>query len=395
MLKKRDFIMIQDLTKQGVSQKDIAATLGVHPKTVRRAVRRGSAPKGPWPKRGSGLDPFKPRIDALLAEGVWNAVVILREIEARGYAGSYTTLKDYIRPKRTLRASRATVRFETEPGRQAQLDWGEIRTEVSGRETRVYFSAVTLGYARRTHAYAFERLDAEHLYESVVRAFAYFGGVTAEVLIDNPKALVLQHRAGEAVVFNSRFLDLCAHYGVRPRACRPYRARTKGKDERMVGYLKHHFFVRYRRFESFAHLNQQLEAWLKTEADSRVHGTVKEVVIERFAREAPHLKALPRVAFDTSYRETRVVAFDGYVEVRGNRYSVPDRLCGETVACRLTLDDRLTVFDARDRVVAEHGLVPAATGWVTVPDHHQRLWDDTLKVERRDLSVYAEVASWN
>lgn len=395
MLKKRDFIMIQDLTKQGVSQKDIAATLGVHPKTVRRAVRRGSAPKGPWPKRGSGLDPFKPRIDALLAEGVWNAVVILREIEARGYTGSYTTLKDYIRPKRTLRASRATVRFETEPGRQAQLDWGEIRTEVAGRETRVYFSAVTLGYARRTHAYAFERLDAEHLYESVVRAFAYFGGVTAEVLIDNPKALVLQHRAGEAVVFNSRFLDLCAHYGVRPRACRPYRARTKGKDERMVGYLKHHFFVRYRRFESFAHLNQQLEAWLKTEADSRVHGTVKEVVSERFAREAPHLGSLPRVAFDTSYRETRVVAFDGYVEVRGNRYSVPDRLCGETVACRLTLDNRLTVFDTRDRVVAEHGLTPAATGWVTAPDHHRRLWDDTLKVERRDLAVYAEAASWN
>jgi transposase len=387
--------MIQDLTKQGVSQKDIAATLGVHPRTVRRALRRGAAPKGPWPKRGSGLDPFKSQVDALLVEGVWNAVVILREIEARGYTGSYTTLKDYIRPKRALRASRATVRFETEPGRQAQLDWGEIRTEVAGRETRVYFSAVTLGFARRTHSYAFGRLDAEHLYESVVRAFTYFGGSTAELLIDNPKALVLQHRVGETVVFNSRFLDLCAHYGVRPRACRPYRARTKGKDERMVGYLKHHFFVRYRQFESFAHLNQQLEAWLTTEADSRVHGTVKEVVIERFAREAPYLQPLPRVPFDTSYRETRAVAFDGYVEVRGNRYSVPDRLCGETVACRLTLDGRLTVFDARDRLVAEHRLRPAREGWVTVPAHHERLWDETLKVERRALAVYAEVASWN
>jgi transposase len=387
--------MIQNQATQGRYLKDIASQLGVHPRTVRRALKRGSAPKGRCGSRASKLDPFKSKVDALLAEGVRNAVVILREIQALGYAGGRTVLTDYIRPKRALLRSRATVRFETEPGRQTQLDWGEIRTLIAGIDTKVYFSAVTLGFARRTHAYAFERLDAEHLYESVVRAFAYFGGVTTELLIDNPKALVLQHRTGEAVVFNARFLDLCAHYGVRPRACQPYRARTKGKDERMVGYLKHHFFVRYREFESFAHLNQQLEAWLKGEADARVHGTVKEVVAERFAREVPHLKALPHAAFDTSYRERRVVGFDGYLDIRGNRYSVPDALCGETVACRVTLDGRLTVFDAADRLVAEHALRPAREGWVSVPAHHARLWGETLNVERRDLAVYAEAAQWN
>lgn len=177
---------------------------------------------------------------------------------------------------------------------------------IGGLETRVYFSAATLGYVRRFHAFAFDRLDAEHMYESVVRAFTYFGGSTRELLIDNPKALVLSHRVGDRPVFNPRFLDLCAHYGVSPRACRPYRARTKGKDERMVGYLKHHFFVRYRQFDSWAHLNQQLEAWLTSEADARVHGTVKEVVAERFAREAPHLQVLPRLMFDTRYHERRI-----------------------------------------------------------------------------------------
>ncbi len=89
------------------------------------------------------------------------------------------------------------------------------------------------------------------------------------------------------------------------------------------------------------------------------------------------------------------MAFDAYVEVRGNPYSVPHRLCGQTVACRITLEGRLTVFDANDRVVAEHRLKSARDGWVTVPAHHARLWDETLKVERRDLAVYAEVASWN
>lgn len=392
MLKKRDFMMIQDLIQQGVSQKDVAERLGVHPKTVRRALRRGAAPKGPWPRRGAALDPFKPQIDALLSAGVWNAVVVLREIQAQGYTGCYTSVKDYVRPKRVLHPGRATVRFETEPGRQAQLDWGELWTVIAGLETKVYFSAVTLGYARRFHAWAFEWLDAEHMYESVVRAFSHFGGATRELLVDNPKALVLTHRVGDTVVFNDRFLDLCGHYGTTPRACKPYRARTKGKDERMVGYLKHHFFVRYRAFDSWTHLNQQLEAWLQSEADARVHGTVKEVVAERFAREAPFLQPLPKVPCDTRYHERRIVSWDGYVNVRGNRYSVPDVLCGQAVSLRISLDGQLAVFDARNRCVAEHRLRAGGAGWVTVPGHHEHLWDRTLTVERRDLAVYAEVA---
>lgn len=384
--------MIRELLEQGMSQRDIAARLGVHPRTVRRALARAQAPRGVWPKRGSALDAFKPQIDGLLAAGVWNAVVVLREIQAQGYAGSYTSVKDYVRPKRALRPGRATVRFETAPGKQTQLDWGEIFTEVAGHETKVYFSAVTLGYSRHGHAWAFERLDAEHLYESVVRAFSYFGGVTAELLVDNPKALVLQHRQGEGAVFNERFLDLCSLYGVAPHACRPYRARTKGKDERLVSYLKHHFFVRYRAFESFAHLNQLLEGWLATEADQRVHGTVHEVVAERFARERPALKPLPPVAFDTSYRERRQVSWDGYVELRGRRYSVPAELCGQPVTVRLTLAGEVTIWDAHTQCVAAHRYVAGeAHEWITVPDHHRQLWQDTLQVTRRPLSAYAEV----
>lgn len=382
---------IQELFDQGVRQKDIAVQLGMHPRTVRRALRRGRAPQGPWPKRGSRLDPYKERIDALLAAGVWNVVVILRELEAQSYRGSYTTVKNYVRPKRALHAGRATVRFETEPGAQTQLDWGELFTEIAGVETKVYFSAVTLGYSRRAHAWAFERLDAEHLYESVVRAFAYFGGVTAQLLVDNPKALVRQHPQGEAAIFNERFLDLCTHYGVHPHACRPYRARTKGKDERMVGYLKHHFFVRYRSFESWAHLNQLLESWLHAEADQRVHGTVKEVVVERFVREVPALRPLPSLPFDTSYRERRCASWDGYVELRGRRYSVPAAYCGTPVNVRLSLAGEITIWNEQTQCIATHQYAAgAARDWVSVPAHHRPLWEQTLKVERRPLTTYQE-----
>jgi hypothetical protein len=162
----------------------------------------------------------------------------------------------------------------------------------------------------------------------------------------------------------------------------------------MVGYVKHHFFVRYRAFESGAHLNQLAEQWLREEADPRVHGTVKEVVAERFERERPCLQPLPPTRYDTAYRETRVVAWDAYVEAAGNRYSVPDAFAGRPVTIRITLEDELVVYDG-DTVLVRHRLQPAAQGWVTVPDHHAALWHETLRVERRPLDVYEEVGRWS
>jgi hypothetical protein len=189
-------------------------------------------------------------------------------------------------------------------------------------------------------------------------------------------------------------VDLAGHYGFVAKACRPYRARTKGKDERMVGYIKQHFFVRYHSFESGAHLNQLAEQWLAQEADQRVHGTVHEVVAERFKREAPALAPLPVSRYDTSYRETRQVSWDSYIDVRGNRYSVPAELVSQTVMVRIGLDDLLRVYH-HDVLVASHTLQIAQQGWVTVPEHHARLWQTTLKVHQRPLAVYEEVAQWS
>jgi transposase len=393
VLRKEDWLMIRQMAGQGAYQKDIAARLGVHPRTVSRALKRGGSPSGKRPRaRKSMLDPHKPLVDKLLKEGVWNAVVILRELQEKGYPGGISILRDYIHPKRVLRRGRSTVRFETSPGRQMQADWGQILTTVGGCRRRVHFSVSTLGYSRRFHFWAADREDAEHIYEGIVRAFEHFGGVTEEVLVDNATSLVITN--GEGRRFNPRFVDLAGHYGFTPRACKPRRARTKGKDERMVGYIKHHFFVRYRSFESFAHLNQLAEQWLREEADPRVHGTVKEVVAERFERERPHLKPLPAVRCDTSYLERRVVSWDGYVDVGGNRYSVPDDYRGQKVTVRISLDDRLRILDG-EKLVASHRLRSAEEGWVIVPSHHERLWRETLNVENRGLEVYEEVAACN
>jgi transposase len=394
MLSKEDFAVIKALNRRGVYQKDIAAEVGVHPKTVSRALKRGGAPAKQRKKRGSKLDPYKATVDRLLNENVWNAMVILREIQGEGYDGGITILRQYIAPKRTLRPSQATVRFETEPGEQLQSDWAEIVTEIAGVETRVHFIVNELGYSRRFHFWCTDSQDAEHTYEGLIRSLEYFGGVPGEVLVDNQKAAVLENRNGSRLRFNERFLDLAERYGFRPRACRPYRARTKGKDERMVGYIKNNFFVRYRSFESWVHLNQLAEVWLAEEADQRVHGTVKEVVAERFAREQPTLGPLPAERYDTSYLETRVVDWDNYINVGGNRYSVPDDLAGQVVKVRIGLNGTLGVYNG-ELMVANHRLQHISEGWVTVPEHHAELWRRTLQVERRPLQAYEEAATWS
>lgn len=393
MLKKEDWMEIKALIERGMYQKDIAKELGVHPRTIRRAIARRDAPPGVRPNaHKSKLDEFKPFVDELLREGVWNAMVVLRECQQRGYTGGYTVVREYMQPKRPLRDSKATVRYETEPGHQMQNDWGAVTVQVGGSPQKVHFTVNTLGYSRRFHFWCTEKEDAEHTYEGIIRSLEYFGGVPKEILVDNQKSLVILNRIRDAVQFNERFLDLAGHYGFTPRACRPYRARTKGKDERMVGYVKGNFFVRYRSFDGFEHMNLLAEQWLKEEADRRVHGTVKEVVAERFLREAPTLQPLPVTRYDTSYREQRMVHWDGYIDVQGNRYSVPSFLCGKQVTITLSLDGRLSVY-AGDVKVADHSLRFAREGWGTVADHHRHLWQSTFQVQRRELSVYEEVGS--
>jgi transposase len=162
MIRKEDFAVIQTLHRRGVYQKDIAEELQVHPKTVSRALQRQGAPERARVKPGSKLDAHKGKVDQLLSEGVWNARVILREIQADGYAGGYSILLEYIQPKRVLRPGQATVRFETEPGKQLQSDWGEVLVEIAGQMRKVHFIVNELGYSRRFHFWCTDSEDAEH-----------------------------------------------------------------------------------------------------------------------------------------------------------------------------------------------------------------------------------------
>lgn len=395
MISRRDYMEMKSQREAGVYIKDIASEHNVSPKTVSRALKRGGAPAGKRPKaRHSKLDPFKGFIDSQLDSGVWNAEVILFKLRKMGYDGGATLLKDYIRPKRPLRRSKATVRFETEPGVQMQSDWGEMPVRIAGVPTTVHFCVNTLGFSRRSHFWITDCEDSAHTAEAQQRAFSHFKGVPSEVLVDNQKAAVIEHvmKNGrtERVIFNESWLDFLAHYGSVGRACKPGRPETKGKVENHVGYIKGNFFCAHAEADSLAHYNQLAEAWLSEVADPRVHGTTGRVVADAFAEEAPHLGPLPPFPFDTSYAEERVVAWDGFLEVNANRYAVPDELCGQRVQIRIGLDGSLRVFRS-GVLMATHTLRPRSSGWVTVPGFHANLWAAALSVEKRPLSVYEEV----
>jgi len=265
-----------------------------------------------------------------------NADVVRQELEReKGIRLSLRTVEREVRHlRRELEAeARATIRFETPPGKQLQIDFGERRAMIGDENVKVYLFVATLGYSRRLYVWPFRNERQESWFAGVEGAFRHFGGVTEEVLLDNDRGLVAHHnRLTREVEFNARLHAFAKHWRFRPRACAPYRARTKGKDERGVGYVKKNA-IAGRQFESWPALEAHLEEWVRDVADQRVHGTTGEVPMERFRRaEASALRSIADVPpFEMARELVRKVQADCVIEIDSNAYSVPWRLIGESV----------------------------------------------------------------
>lgn len=341
---------IRALYDAGLSRSAIASRLGLDRTTVRKYLARRWAPQRRGP-RASPLDPFLGFIRARAPEIGYNGKVLLRELQAQGYGGSYAALARRIQPLREAAVDAAvpTLRFETEPGRQAQVDWGSSAVWIGEAPVRVHLFVMVLGFSRRVfvRAYADERLAS--LLDAHVQAFAYFGGRTEQILYDNPRTIVLAKNAetGE-VTWNATFKDRMDFYGVDVKLCRYYRAQTKGKVESGVKYVKRNALAG-RRFETFDALNLWLTEWALTVADERIHGTTHERPVERFARaEAAALVAVTgRPPTWRERVETRVVPSDAFVLVETNRYPVLPTWVRQTVQVRV-LETEIVITSARE-----------------------------------------------
>jgi transposase len=364
--------------QSGMSMRAIAEELGVSRGAVARALARvqahrdGRAAPSPRPRpRKSIIDPFEPILKELLAKYPnLTTERALQELQARGFTGKYTVVRQRIGLLRPRAAAPPVPRFETGPGAQAQMDYGvyDIDFIREGRR-RVYLFSYLLSYSRRQYLHFVESMDLPTTLREHVHAFHYLGGVARVCLYDNFKAVVLRHDA-DGAFYNPKFLAFATHYGFRPHACRVRRPQTKGKVERQFHFVETSLF-NGRTFETLEHLNEVTAQWLQSVADARTLRDFKESPLQRHAVEQPHLLALPTCDFDTAQVVYRHVNVEGYVTHRLNHYSVPWSHIGQVLPVRIT-ESEVVVYSISLEEIARHALVPSTQTGVrqTLKSHH-------------------------
>ncbi len=319
--------------RQGHGKRKMARELGLDRKTVKRIL----AQERPEPyrrtvSRSTVVTPYLEYTCQRAGEVDYNAYRIFHELQERGYLGGYEMVKLAVRLLRAERdrLAEATRRFETAPGRQAQMDWGTTWAEIGGQSARVQVFVMVLGYSRRLYVEFTRDQQVATLMACHEHAFGWFGGLTAELLYDNPKTVVLKRdREGRVIAWNPLFWDFARDYGFTPRLCRPYRAQTKGKVESSVKYVKRSF-VLGRAFPNWEALNPTAHAWVTCVVDQRIHGTTFRKPAEAFAEE--HLRSrLGQPPYVLQASMLRTVARDCLVTIETNRYSVPAAYVGQSV----------------------------------------------------------------
>ena len=282
--------------------------------------------------RASKLDPYKQYIEDRWHQGCQNAVVLWEEVRAQGYTGSLSLLKQLVQPLRPQRGIEPALRYETDPGTQAQCDWADFGALVYPDQRRpLYIFIYTMSFSRRLYVEFVHDQRQATLFRCLEHAFAYFGCVPETILSDNMKPMVIDHPRSGAIVWNPRFVAFSEFHGFRPNAARPYRAKTKGKVERSVLYVRQNFWPRIPETITLEELNTRVQAWAH-ERDRRIHGTTFERPTDRWAAD---------LAGSRSYDLTRLWAFgeqfprkvtrDAFVHWQGHRFAMPWTTAGKTV----------------------------------------------------------------
>ena len=299
-------MLLKHYLDQGVSKAELSRRFGVNRRTIHHWIKTGqldrdllAGPRGysPRPPVAHKLDPYKPIIDARLEEfPKLSAKRLFDEVRAAGYPGCYERVNDYVRETRPREPVEPVVRFETPAGRQGQVDFGSFTLPWGRRHALV----VVLGYSRLLWLSFYPRQTMAVLMEALESAFEAFGGVPEELLFDQMRAVVLSddRAAGGGLLYNAEFLRFARHWGFDPRSCRPYRAKTKGKVERPIRYIRESFFYG-RSFASDDDLNAQVASWLEDTANVRRHGTTGERPVDRFERDE---RAVLRPLANSPYR---------------------------------------------------------------------------------------------
>ena len=403
MIRSGLITMIREKSDHGKSPYAISKELGIAENTAKKYIdNRGKTLKHglSGKSKGSKLDPVKQDIENYLKHGILNCSVIFERLQEKGYDGGITIIKDYIKPFRPLNTRKAVERYETPPGKQAQMDWGIVHyVDGEGKSHKTPAFIMIMGNSRAKYVEFTKRCDYYSLVRCMLNAFEYFGGVPETVLTDHMKTVVIRVESGKAI-FHTRFSEFAADMGFVPKLCRVRRPQTKGKVERLVHFVKDNFLPG-RKFIDLEDLNNQAIEWCK-KADSKIHGTTGEIPLKALAKEP--LLPLPEASTRDGYRwETRKVTRDGFVSYDGVRYGVDWQYSNREVRVR-AIRGNFEVYDGEFRILCrkiEHtsGKIVFLRGQyqglaekegVAFPMAYG-IKSDTLIVDKRPLAFYDEV----
>ena len=357
---------IQVLKRQGKHKKAIARELGISKNTVKRYWRLEGPPCYSRKPACRKLDRFSVQIQAMV-EKQFIGTRIYDELRTLGYDGSLASVYRHLEELREIRirAEKTTIRFETRPGHQMQYDWKEWTLPVGGEPRKVYFHQAILSYSRfKAMGFSLD-ITTESIIRFLLDALSVFGGAPEEIVIDNPRQMILSHEASGTVRYQEAFLLFLGTFGMKPDPCMTYRARTKGKVENPFYYLQEHF-LRGLEVEDLGELERRLGPFVSA-CNARPHSTTGKAPSE-LLREESLKAASPPTSFPFAL-EPRKVSWDGYVHVDTNRYPVPLRFAGQRVWLLRVMGRWIEVFDQKRKLISRFDVTHGHGITLPHPEH--------------------------
>lgn len=423
MVTQQEWAEINKLFASGLSVPEVSEITGRTTTTLYRLKSLG----GPKVRetgeftRLKNLDRFQAYLKKRIKQGVTNGKKLHAELENQGYKGSYGSLNRYLNlnlsglreshkrfspfkhsKKESLREYKRSIRFETEPGDQAQVDWGSFgKIVINDRLEKLYAFVFILGYSRVPYIEFVIKQNLQTLIQCHINAFKALG-ITKEIVYDNMKTVVIRRervpQGMGTTHYNPAFLDFARHYGFTVTACPPYWPRAKGKVEATVKYVRNHFMQGRkfgRDFSSLDELNIQVKKWVKDGANKRIHGTVGERPADRFKEEKVLLKSV-KEAFPyqvSSFTERRCTK-DGMVNYKYNLYSVPDEFSRKRVFIKEFNENGLTFIEIyfEDKLIAKHLLRIGKGNWALDEKHYiKKMVNKEAQQFKKKISIVVEM----
>lgn len=380
MIDRRTIFEIHRLLDAGLSQREIANRLRISRPSVQKYLVSPEKVNVSNRKGASKLDPFKNTIDGFLKEEPFvKAPVVLQRLQEKGFDGQITIVRNYLRSIRdNHKPKEAFIRFESKPGEQIQVDWGELGSIQYGNTRRkVYVLAMTECHSRMIYVQFMHRQNQASLHLAIMNGFIFFGGTPKMLVVDNMLTAVTE-RYEKIIRFNAAFLDFLRPLHIEPYACNIRSPHEKGKIEKVIGYIKSNFWP-LRKYIDITDVQRQGNQWRDVVANVRTHETTGEKPSERMQRDK--LRPLPDVLPDLRETQNLKVYKDFSVKFDANSYTVPPRMVGKYVC--LKADQKIVTIYYKENKIATHFRCWERKKRIEIPAHNEqvkklktKLWQD-------------------